>query len=111
MAYGGCMAEIDALFNKLIEEDGSDLHLCVGRPPYIRRHGDMTALDIPDNSWAGIATFYSLLHVPADEMPATLRGLQRVLRPGQRRDGWAGGGRTLEHGVDTLHRGGLGRWA
>lgn len=44
--------------------------------------GDMTALTHPDGAWAGIAAFYSLLHVPEDEMPATLRGLHRVLQPG-----------------------------
>ncbi|MDA1088403.1 MAG: type IV pilus twitching motility protein PilT [Verrucomicrobia bacterium] len=41
------MADIDALFQMLLAQDGSDLHLCVGRAPYIRRHGDITGLELP----------------------------------------------------------------
>lgn len=46
------------------------------------RQGDMTALDIPDATWAGIAAFYSIIHIPRDEMTQTLGELRRVLRPG-----------------------------
>jgi len=35
------MAKIDALFSKLIELHGSDLHLTTGFSPYYRVHGDM----------------------------------------------------------------------
>ena len=44
------MADIDALIQLLVQEDGSDLHLCVGRPPYIRQHGDMKSLELPEAS-------------------------------------------------------------
>ncbi len=44
--------------------------------------GDMTALSAPDATWAGIAAFYSIIHVPRDELPTALREMQRVLRPG-----------------------------
>ena len=41
------MADIDALFQMMLAQDGSDLHLCVGRSPYIRRHGDISGLKLP----------------------------------------------------------------
>jgi SAM-dependent methyltransferase len=46
------------------------------------RQGDMTALDLPDESLAGIAAFYSLIHIPREDLAATLAELRRVLRPG-----------------------------
>jgi SAM-dependent methyltransferase len=46
------------------------------------RQGDMTALDTPDGAWAGIAAFYSIIHIPRDEMALALEELRRVLRPG-----------------------------
>lgn len=44
--------------------------------------GDMTGLDVPDSTWAGIAAFYSIIHVPRAEVAAVLRELHRVLQPG-----------------------------
>jgi ubiquinone/menaquinone biosynthesis C-methylase UbiE len=46
------------------------------------RQGDMMALEVPDKSWAGIAAFYSIIHIPKGDTVAALRELQRVLRPG-----------------------------
>ena len=48
------------------------------------RVGDMRALDVPNDAWSGIAAFYSIIHVPRDEVVAVLGELSRVLRPG----GW-----------------------
>lgn len=49
------------------------------------RQGDMRALiDVPDGVWAGIAAFYSIIHIPRAQVGATLRELRRVLQPG----GW-----------------------
>lgn len=49
------------------------------------RVGDMRALDVPDGAWAGIAAFYSLIHVGRGEpLVAVLRELRRTLTPG----GW-----------------------
>ena len=46
------------------------------------RQGDMLALaDIADNSYAGIAAFYSIIHVPRPLLNRALRELKRVLRP------------------------------
>jgi twitching motility protein PilT len=36
--------KINALFDVLIEQGGSDLHLSEGQPPKIRRHGDIVAI-------------------------------------------------------------------
>ncbi|PIE02713.1 MAG: type IV pili twitching motility protein PilT [Acidobacteria bacterium] len=39
------MAEIDVLFNAMLEKDGSDLHLEETQFPKIRQHGSLTVLD------------------------------------------------------------------
>ncbi|MCA9866191.1 MAG: methyltransferase domain-containing protein [Anaerolineales bacterium] len=46
------------------------------------RVGDMSALDEPDGSWAGIAAFYSIIHIPRESVVATLGEMHRVLEPG-----------------------------
>ncbi|HEX3556715.1 MAG TPA: class I SAM-dependent methyltransferase [Thermoanaerobaculia bacterium] len=46
------------------------------------RQGDMLALDVPDNEWAGIAAFYSIIHIPRGDLARALGELRRVLRPG-----------------------------
>lgn len=46
------------------------------------QQGDMLALDAPDTAWDGITAFYSIIHIPRDEVVAALRELHRVLRPG-----------------------------
>jgi len=38
------MAKLDAFFSKLVEVQGSDLHLTTGLPPYFRVHGEMVAV-------------------------------------------------------------------
>ena len=43
--------------------------------------GDMLALDIADETWGGIAAFYSLIHVPRAELGQAAREMYRVLRP------------------------------
>ncbi len=55
-----------------------------GLNPDIPFHcGDMLALaDIADNSWGGVAAFYSIIHVPRTSVTQALAELRRVLRPG-----------------------------
>ena len=42
----------------------------------------MLALEIADESWGGIAAFYSIIHVPREDVLHALREMKRVLRPG-----------------------------
>jgi SAM-dependent methyltransferase len=44
--------------------------------------GSMTDLALPDASVAGVLAFWSLIHVPDDEVPVALGHFRRVLRPG-----------------------------
>lgn len=46
------------------------------------RAGDMTRLDLPDASLAGIVSFYSIVHFASDELDAVFQETRRVLRPG-----------------------------
>src|SRR5205085_1049233 len=46
------------------------------------RQGNMLALDVPDETWAGITAFYSLIHIPRSDLVRALGELRRVLRPG-----------------------------
>ena len=48
------------------------------------KQGNLLALDVEDEAWAGIAAFYSLIHVPREEVMTALHELKRVLQPG----GW-----------------------
>ena len=43
--------------------------------------GDMLALDVADESWGGVAAFYSLIHVPRTELGQAFGEMYRVLRP------------------------------
>lgn len=45
-------------------------------------HGDFRRLQADDNAWAGIVAFYSIIHLPPDEILPTLKEWRRVLRPG-----------------------------
>jgi SAM-dependent methyltransferase len=44
--------------------------------------GDMLALDMPDEKWAGIAAFYSIIHISRRDMTRALGELRRTLRWG-----------------------------
>ena len=44
--------------------------------------GDMRALDVADATFGGIVAFYSLIHIPRDQVVAALREFRRVLQPG-----------------------------
>ncbi|MHB8087217.1 MAG: class I SAM-dependent methyltransferase [Anaerolineaceae bacterium] len=44
--------------------------------------GDMLDLEQPDNSWAGVVAFYSLIHIPHDQIVDALKEIKRVLKPG-----------------------------
>jgi SAM-dependent methyltransferase len=44
--------------------------------------GDMRALPVADGTWAGIVAFYSIIHIPRDQVLGTLKEFVRVLEPG-----------------------------
>lgn len=46
------------------------------------RVGQITALDLPADSAAGLVAWYSLIHIPPAEHPGVLRGFRRILTPG-----------------------------
>lgn len=46
------------------------------------RPGSLPELDLPDSAAAGILSWYSLIHLSPDELPAALAELARVIRPG-----------------------------
>jgi ubiquinone/menaquinone biosynthesis C-methylase UbiE len=61
------------------------------------RVGEMSALDVPDATVAGVVAWYSLIHVPEAGRPDVLAEFRRVLAPG---------GHLLlafQIGDDTLH--------
>lgn len=43
--------------------------------------GDMRALTLPDSTLAGIAAFYSIIHIPRENVVTVLQELRRVLQP------------------------------
>jgi SAM-dependent methyltransferase len=50
--------------------------------PEIHFHqGDMLSLPDKDNSWGGIAAFYSIIHIPREQVVDALGEMKRVLRP------------------------------
>ncbi|MFP5288538.1 MAG: class I SAM-dependent methyltransferase [Thermoanaerobaculia bacterium] len=55
----------------------TDLH-----PGIEFRVGDMTRLDLPDASLAGVVAFYSIVHFGPAELGAVFQEIRRVLRPG-----------------------------
>jgi ubiquinone/menaquinone biosynthesis C-methylase UbiE len=61
------------------------------------REGNMLALDLPDQSLAGITAFYAIVNLPEASRPAAFREMARALSPG----GWL----LLAHhiGAETVH--------
>ncbi|HEU5098961.1 MAG TPA: class I SAM-dependent methyltransferase [Roseiflexaceae bacterium] len=45
-------------------------------------HADMAALDLPPESFDGVAAFYSIIHLPREEHAGLLRSVAGWLRPG-----------------------------
>lgn len=51
-------------------------------PDIAFREGNMLALDLEDDSLAGIAAFYAIANIPVGSLPDVFREMQRVLKPG-----------------------------
>jgi 2-polyprenyl-3-methyl-5-hydroxy-6-metoxy-1,4-benzoquinol methylase len=46
------------------------------------QQGNMSSLDVNDEAWGGIVAFYSIIHIPREEVIQVLLEFRRVLRPG-----------------------------
>jgi ubiquinone/menaquinone biosynthesis C-methylase UbiE len=46
------------------------------------REGNMLALDLADETLAGIAAFYAIVNIPEESLPLVFREMHRVLQPG-----------------------------
>jgi SAM-dependent methyltransferase len=53
-------------------------------PSITFEQADMRALPASDGAWAGVAAFYSLIHIPPAELAGVLGEIRRVLKPGGR---------------------------
>jgi SAM-dependent methyltransferase len=51
-------------------------------PQIVFKQGDMRSLEVDDNTLAGIAAFYSIIHIPRCEVVGVLAEIKRVLQPG-----------------------------
>jgi ubiquinone/menaquinone biosynthesis C-methylase UbiE len=66
---------------------GSDLspemlaHARSLNPDMVFHAGNILALDLPDNSLAGITAFYAIVNIPAHSLPIAFREMHRVLQP------------------------------
>jgi SAM-dependent methyltransferase len=76
------------LADRGVEASGADLSPGVVAEARRREPGlsfqvaDMRALPVPDGSLAGIAAFYSVIHLPRPQIPVALAEFRRVLAPG-----------------------------
>ncbi|MBV7696914.1 class I SAM-dependent methyltransferase [Streptomyces sp. TRM70350] len=78
-------AYLASLGLKVFGLDLSAAMLAVARRenPALRfEQGSMLGLDIPDGHLAGVVSFYSSVHTPADQLPALFEEYARVLAPG-----------------------------
>jgi len=67
-----CGIDLSAEMLKLARQLNPELHF---------QQGDMLALsDVAEQTFSGIAAFYSIIHIPRDRVVAALRELWRVLR-------------------------------
>lgn len=64
--------------------DISDEMLAIARarvPKVTFRKMDMRKLEYPDHTFDGILAAYSIIHIPAAELPGVFAGIRRVIRP------------------------------
>jgi ubiquinone/menaquinone biosynthesis C-methylase UbiE len=51
-------------------------------PDIFFRQGNMMALDLQDETLAGISAFYAIVNIPKESLPLVFREMERVLQPG-----------------------------
>lgn len=113
VAQGGTICDIGCgpgQITRYLHERGTQVHgidlsdemvrqASAAHPEIKFTQGDMLRLEgIDDNSFSGIAAFYSIIHIPRPAVATALSEMRRVLSPG--------GVLLLTHhiGSDTIHR-------
>lgn len=82
---GRVTAHLAGLGLRVFGVDLSASMLAVARREHPRlrfEQGSMLELDLPDGSLAGVVSWYSSIHTPAEELPALFAEFRRVLAPG-----------------------------
>ena len=82
---GWVTALLDSLGLPVFGLDLSESMLAVARRehPGLRfEQGSMLELDLPDGTLAGVVSWYSTIHTPAERLPALFAEFRRVLAPG-----------------------------
>jgi ubiquinone/menaquinone biosynthesis C-methylase UbiE len=87
----GCGPGQVARFLHDLGVDASGLDLSPGmvdmaqhlNPSMTFQQGDMRALPFDDHSLAGLTAFYSIIHIPREDVTTVMRELRRVLQPGR----------------------------
>jgi ubiquinone/menaquinone biosynthesis C-methylase UbiE len=51
-------------------------------PGILFRQGNMMALDLPNETVAGVAAFYAIVNIPKESLPAVFREMERMLQAG-----------------------------
>jgi SAM-dependent methyltransferase len=51
-------------------------------PDILFREGNIMALDLPQETLAGIAAFYAIVNFPKESLPLAFREMEKVLKPG-----------------------------
>jgi SAM-dependent methyltransferase len=74
--------DVDAMGIDLVPEFID--HACATYPDGRYELGSMCELGLPDGSIAGILAWYSLIHLPPDDLNGVLTVLRRVIAPGGR---------------------------
>ncbi|MCW2536601.1 MAG: Methyltransferase protein [Modestobacter sp.] len=84
---GHVTAHLAALGADAFGVDLSPGMVAVARQAYPRvrfEEGSMTALDLPDDGLGGVLAWYSIVNLPAEQLPVVFAEFRRVLAPG----GW-----------------------
>ncbi|WP_327149085.1 class I SAM-dependent DNA methyltransferase [Nocardia sp. NBC_01329] len=82
---GQVTAHLRALGSNTFGVDLSPAMIALARQAYPElrfEEGSMTALDLPDEVLGGILAFYSIIHLPPEQLPVVFTEFQRVLAPG-----------------------------
>lgn len=84
---GRVTAHLDTLGLKISGIDLSPVMVALARRTYPELRfdeGSMTDLDLPDGTLSGVVAWYSIIHIPDDQLPHVFSEFHRILAPGGR---------------------------